>query len=505
MCQSNTNINTNRNRNININIDKNVFIHEHNNYRRITVRKTKIVCTIGPKSESKEMLGKLVKNGMNVMRLNFSHGDFNEHGGRINTIREICRETGKNVAILLDTKGPEIRTVKLANGADVLLTAGQEFTLTTDQTVVGDNTVVAVTYENLTNDLVVGNTVLLDDGLIELTVKRITDTEVICDVMNTGELGENKGVNLPGVKVQLPALSPKDKGDLIFGCEQQVDFIAASFIRKKEDVLEIRELLKANGGEKIHIISKIENQEGVDNFDEILAVSDAIMVARGDLGVEIAVEEVIFAQKMMIEKANAARKPVITATQMLDSMIKNPRPTRAEAGDVANAILDGTDAVMLSGESAKGKYPAEAVEIMATICERTDKVMSVRVDNITKDIRITEAVCSGAVNNAEQLDAKLIIVATGAGKSARSLRKYFPSTQILALTSNPKTAQQLALVKGVSAKIVEAQNSMEEFYQLGMDMSKQLGLVTAGDKVVIVAGALVASGTTNTSSVHVIV
>ena len=468
------------------------------------MRKTKIVCTIGPKSESKEMLTKLVENGMNVMRLNFSHGDFVEHGTRITRIREVCEETGKNVAVLLDTKGPEIRTVKLENGNDVLLTAGQEFILSTDQTIVGDNTIVAVTYENLTKDLVIGNTVLLDDGLIEMTVKSITDTNVVCTVMNTGELGENKGVNLPGVKVQLPALSKKDKGDLIFGCEQDVDFIAASFIRKKEDVLEIRELLKANGGEKIQIISKIENQEGVDNFDEILAVSDAIMVARGDLGVEIPVEEVIFAQKMMIEKANKARKPVITATQMLDSMIKNPRPTRAEAGDVANAIIDGTDAVMLSGESAKGKYPAEAVEIMASICARTDSVLHPVVEDKDADLRITEAVCSGAVKNAEQLGAKLIIVATGAGKSARSLRKYFPSMPILALTSNAKTRQQLALTKGVSAKVVEQQASMEDFYKLGMDLAKEQGLVVSGDKVVMVTGALVDSGTTNTSSVHVI-
>jgi pyruvate kinase len=450
------------------------------------------------------MLTKLVNNGMNVMRLNFSHGDFVEHGTRITRIREVCEETGKNVAVLLDTKGPEIRTVKLENGNDVLLNAGQEFTLSTDQTIIGNNTIVAVTYEGLTNDLAVGNTVLLDDGLIEMRVKSITDTNILCTVMNTGELGENKGVNLPGVKVQLPALSTKDKGDLIFGCEQEVDFIAASFIRKKEDVLEIRELLKANGGENIQIISKIENQEGVDNFDEILAVSDAIMVARGDLGVEIAVEEVIFAQKMMIKKANAARKPVITATQMLDSMIKNPRPTRAEAGDVANAIIDGTDAVMLSGESAKGKYPAEAVEIMATICSRTDRIIPPKTDEKEADLGITEAVCSGAVKNAQQLGVKLIIVATGAGKSARSLRKYFPSMPILALTSNPKTRQQLALTKGVSAKVVEEQASMEDFYKLGMDLAKEQGLVEVGDKVVMVTGALVDSGTTNTSSVHVI-
>ena len=468
------------------------------------MRKTKIVCTIGPKSEPKEMLAKLVNNGMNVMRLNFSHGDFVEHGTRIIRIREICAETGKNVAILLDTKGPEIRTVKLENGDDVLLTAGQEFTLSTDQSVVGNNKIVAVTYEDLAKDLAVGNTVLLDDGLIEMTVKSISGTNIVCEVLNTGELGENKGVNLPGVKVQLPALSPKDKGDLIFGCEQQVDFIAASFIRKKEDVLEIRELLKANGGENIQIISKIENQEGVDNFDEILEVSDAIMVARGDLGVEIPVEEVIFAQKMMIAKANKARKPVITATQMLDSMIKNPRPTRAEAGDVANAIIDGTDAVMLSGESAKGKYPAEAVEIMASICERTDRTLVSKTDEKEENLRITEAICSGAVKNAEQLDAKLIIVATEAGKSARSVRKYFPSMPILALTSNAKTRQQLALTKGVSAKVINQPQSMEEFYKLGMELAKEQGLVVAGDKVVMVAGALVSSGTTNTASVHVI-
>ncbi|MEI6897164.1 MAG: pyruvate kinase PykF [Psychromonas sp.] len=468
------------------------------------MRKTKIVCTIGPKSESKEMLTKLVENGMNVMRLNFSHGNFVEHGTRITRIREICAETGKNVAVLLDTKGPEIRTVKLKDGDDVLLTAGQEFILSTDQTVIGDNTIVAVTYESLTKDLSVGNTVLLDDGLIEMTVKSISGTNVVCEVMNTGELGENKGVNLPGVKVQLPALSVKDKGDLKFGCEQKVDFIAASFIRKKEDVLEIRALLAANGGENIQIISKIENQEGVDNFDEILEVSDAIMVARGDLGVEIAVEEVIFAQKMMIEKSNAARKPVITATQMLDSMIKNPRPTRAEAGDVANAIIDGTDAVMLSGESAKGKYPAEAVEIMATICARTDATIQSKTDTVVADLRITEAVCSAAVNNAELLDAKLIIVATSAGKSARSIRKYFPSAPILALTSNAKTRQQLALTKGISAKVIEQQTSMEAFYTLAMDLAKEQGLVVVGDKVVIVSGALVTSGTTNTSSVHII-
>lgn len=320
------------------------------------MKKTKIVCTIGPKTESVEKLTELVNAGMNVMRLNFSHGDYEEHGTRIANFRKVMEATGKQLAILLDTKGPEIRTIKLEGGNDVDLVAGQEFTFTTDTSVVGNKDKVAVTYAGFAADLNVGNTILVDDGLIEMEVIATTDTEVKCKVLNNGALGENKGVNLPGVSVNLPALSEKDKNDLKFGCEQGVDFVAASFIRKASDVQEIREVLAANGGENIHIISKIENQEGVDNFDEILELSDGIMVARGDLGVEIPAEEVIFAQKMMIEKCNRARKMVITATQMLDSMINNPRPTRAEAGDVANAVMDGTDAVMLSGETAKGKY-----------------------------------------------------------------------------------------------------------------------------------------------------
>ncbi|MCG7498660.1 pyruvate kinase PykF [Vibrio sp. Of7-15] len=470
------------------------------------MKKTKIVCTIGPKTESVEKLTELANAGMNVMRLNFSHGDFEEHGNRINNLRSVMQDTGKELAILLDTKGPEIRTIKLENGDDVTLTAGQEFTFTTDTSVVGNVNTVAVTYPGFAKDLTAGNTILVDDGLIEMEVIATTETEVKCKVLNNGDLGENKGVNLPGVSVQLPALAEKDKADLKFGCEQGVDFVAASFIRKKEDVLEIRELLNANGGEKIQIISKIENQEGVDNFDDILDVSDGIMVARGDLGVEIPVEEVIFAQKMMIEKCNRARKVVITATQMLDSMIKNPRPTRAEAGDVANAIMDGTDAVMLSGESAKGKYPIEAVTIMAQICERTDKAMhaslSTRLDS--PRLRITEAVCKGAVDTAEKLNAPLIVVATEAGKSARSIRKYFPTANILAVTTNKKTAAQLCLTKGVTPVIVDSIDNTDEFYRLGKELALESSLGAKGDIVVMVSGALVPSGTTNTASVHVL-
>ena len=470
------------------------------------MKKTKIVCTIGPKTESVEKLTELANAGMNVMRLNFSHGDFAEHGNRIDNLRQVMKNTGKQLAILLDTKGPEIRTIKLDNGNDVALVAGQDFTFTTDISVVGNKDVVAVTYPGFAKDLVAGNTILVDDGLIEMEVVSTTETEVKCKVLNNGDLGENKGVNLPGVSVKLPALSEKDKADLKFGCEQGVDFVAASFIRKEEDVKEIRALLVANGGEHIQIISKIENQEGVDNFDSILEASDGIMVARGDLGVEIPVEEVIFAQKMMIEKCNRARKVVITATQMLDSMIKNPRPTRAEAGDVANAILDGTDAVMLSGESAKGKYPIEAVTIMATICARTDAVLKAELSSRLDSprLRITEAVCKGAVDTAEKLSAPVIVVATEAGKSARSIRKYFPTARIIAVTTNTKTAAQLCLSKGITPMVVDAIDSTDAFYLRGKELALESGIGAKGDIVVMVSGALVPSGTTNTASVHVL-
>ncbi|MCJ8350483.1 pyruvate kinase PykF [Moritella sp.] len=468
------------------------------------MKKTKIVCTIGPKTESVEKLTELVNAGMNVMRLNFSHGNFAEHSVRIQNIRVVSENLNKKIAVLLDTKGPEIRTIKLENGEDVTLTVGQDFTFTTDITVIGNKNCVAVTYPGFAKDLHPGSIILIDDGLIEMKVVATTETEVKCTVLNTGELGENKGVNLPNISVGLPALSEKDKADLAFGCEQEVDFVAASFIRKADDVREIREILFNNGGENIQIISKIENQEGVDNFDEILAESDGIMVARGDLGVEIPVEEVIMAQKMMIKKCNKAGKVVITATQMLDSMINNPRPTRAEAGDVANAVLDGTDAVMLSGETAKGKYPVEAVSIMASICERTDNSMSSELgaNIVAKSMRITEAVCKGAVETTEKLCAPLIVVATRGGKSAKSVRKYFPKANILAITTNEKTAQQLCLTKGVSTCIVEKIDSTDEFYRKGKELALSTGLAKEGDIVVMVSGALVPSGTTNTASVH---
>ncbi|WP_034414287.1 pyruvate kinase PykF [Candidatus Photodesmus blepharus] len=470
------------------------------------MKKTKIVCTIGPKTESIGLLSKLVTAGMNVMRLNFSHGSFAEHAIRIANFREVMKKKGEQLAILLDTKGPEIRTLRLKDSNDVNLVTGQDFIFTTDISVIGNEGIVAVTYAGFAQDVMIGNTILVDDGLIKMEVTETSAIEVKCKVLNGGVLGENKGINLPGVSVRLPALSEKDKADLKFACEQGVDFVAASFIRKEDDVKEIRKVLNKNGGQDIHIISKIENQEGVDNFDSILTASDGIMVARGDLGVEIPAEEVIFAQKRMIEQCNRARKMVITATQMLDSMINNPRPTRAEAGDVANAIMDGTDAVMLSGETAKGRYPVEAVTIMARIASRADNALKAELGSRLDSprLRITEAVCKGAVDTAEKLAAPLIVVVTEGGKSARSVRKYFPTANILALTTNEKTAAQLVLTKGVKPVLIDSVKSTDEFYINGKKIALQSGLGNKGDVVVMVSGALVASGTTNTASVHVL-
>lgn len=468
------------------------------------LKKTKMVCTIGPKSENREVMEQLLSSGMNVMRLNFSHGDFEEHGGRITNLEAIMKETGKVFAVLLDTRGPEIRTCSLEQGQEIQLVTGQKITITTDSSFVGNREKISVTYPDLAKDLRVGDTVLLDDGLIALKVLNTTDTEVFCEVLNNGTLGEKKGVNFPNTHITMPFLSEHDKNDLLFGIKRNVDFVAASFTRNRRDVLDIREFLDANGGKDIKIIAKIENQEGLDNFEDILATADGIMVARGDLGVEIPAQEVIFAQKHIIKRCNEVGKTVITATQMLDSMIKNPRPTRAEAGDVANAILDGTDAVMLSGESAKGKYPREAVQTMSTICQRTDREVNVKIDrsNFDKPATVTDAVCMSAVEASESLKAPLIIVATEHGSSPRAIRKYFPHAHILALTPLMKTARQLCLVRGVIPKLVERINSTDEFFELGKKYALETGLAKKGDTVVMVNGALVPSGTTNTFSAH---
>lgn len=467
------------------------------------MKKTKIVCTIGPKTESVEMLKELLLNGMNVMRLNFSHGNYEEHEKRIENFKKAMNETGLRGAILLDTKGPEIRTISLENHKDVSIKIGQKFIFTTDKTVIGTSEKVAVTYENFAKDLKVGDIVLVDDGLLEMEVIEVVGNEVICIAKNNGELGENKGINLPRVSVSLPALSEKDINDLKFGCKMNVDFIAASFIRKADDVREVRRVLQENGGERILIISKIENQEGLNNFDEILEVSDGIMVARGDLGVEIPVEDVPFAQKMMIEKCNLVGKIVITATQMLDSMIKNPRPTRAEANDVANAIIDGTDAIMLSGETAKGNYPVESVDVMNKISIKTDpSIPSFYGNTEVKKVDITTAVAEGSVDIAETLRAKLLVVATESGRAARDIRKYFPTAHILAITNNEKTANQLILTRGIIPYVDASPKNLEEFFVSAERIAKKLNLVENGDIIVATCGESVfIQGTTNSIKV----
>ncbi|WP_288777535.1 pyruvate kinase PykF [Sneathia vaginalis] len=474
------------------------------------IKMTKVVCTIGPKSEDPKVLKQLLLSGMNVMRLNFSHGDHEEHGKRIKTLRKLCEETGKFVAIMLDTKGPEIRTGEFREG-DVKydLVEGHKITLTTDYAFKGDDKKISVSYKDITKDLKPGDTVLIDDGLIALNVDSIEGEELHCTVKNSGALGQKKGVNLPNVSVSLPALAPKDISDLKFGCEQGVDYVAASFIRKASDVAEVRKVLDENGGENIKIIPKIETQEGFDNFDEILELSDGIMVARGDLGVEVPVERVPYMQKVMIKKCNEAGKPVITATQMLDSMQKNPRPTRAEAGDVANAILDGTDAVMLSGESANGKYPVEAVKTMARISSVTDEIGVGRRSYTPASMTITESISKSAVYASETLNAKLIVCWTKTGRAAKMIRKYNPTVPIIALTDHPQTARQLSVVRGVRSVLATGLDKTEDFFKKAVEVAESHAFTTEdenytgikkGDLIVLVTG-ISETGTTNTLKV----
>lgn len=469
------------------------------------MRKTKIVCTIGPSSEPPEMLRKLVEAGMNVARLNFSHGDFEEHGGRITNIRKVSQELNRTVAILLDTKGPEIRTGKLRE-EPIELIQDETITLTTEE-ILGDAKRISITYAQLPQDVEVGSTILIDDGLIGLRVTAVNGTEIECHIVNGGTLKSKKGVNVPGVRISLPGITEKDAADIVFGIEQGVDFIAASFVRKASDVLEIRELLEKHNANHIHIISKIENQEGVDNLDEILEVSDGLMVARGDLGVEIPAEEVPLVQKRMIEKCNLAGKPVITATQMLDSMQRNPRPTRAEASDVANAIFDGTDAIMLSGETAAGKYPVESVQTMSRIAEKAESALEYREiftkQSLAQQTTITEAISQAVANSALDLDAKAIITSTESGYTARMVSKYRPKAPIVAVTPNAQIMRRLCLVWGVvPVEGVDAMNT-DEMFQMALDRSMKADLIKLGDLVIITAGVPVGrSGTTNLIKIH---
>lgn len=469
------------------------------------MKKTKMVCTLGPASDSKEILTKMIQGGLNVARLNFSHGSHEEHAGRIQRIKEVRKELNIPVALMLDTKGPEIRTGDLKEGK-VTLETGKKIVLTSEQ-IEGDADRVSVSYEGLPDDLSVGNKILIDDGLIELNVDRIDGTEIYCSIDNGGVLGSKKSVNIPNVEINLPGLTPKDESDLIFGIKQKVDFVAASFVRKPQDVIAIRKVLENNGGGNIQIISKIENREGVEKIDRILAVSDGIMVARGDLGVEIPAEEVPLVQKSIIKKCNLLGKPVITATQMLDSMIRNPRPTRAEVGDVANAVFDGTDAVMLSGETAAGAYPVQAVETMAHIVEKTER--SEEYINRQKpehgELTITNAVSEAAVQIAANLDATAIIAATSSGHTPRMLSKYRPECTILAVSDKVSTVRRLTLSWGVYCMYMTELRDTDSMVHDSVQAAVELGVVKIGDLAVVAAGVpLGVQGNTNMIKVHTV-
>jgi pyruvate kinase len=464
---------------------------------------TKIVCTIGPASDSVEMLERLIQAGMNVARLNFSHGSHEEHGRRIANIRKAAENLRANVAILLDTKGPEIRLGTLKES--VFVVEGQEIVLTIRDEI-GQGNVFPVTYKGLTKDVVPGNTVLIDDGLIGLEVKEVAEDDIVCVVKNGGEILPGKGINLPGVDVNLPGVTEKDVADIIFGIKKGVDFIAASFVRKPGDVLEIRRILEENGGD-IDIIAKIENRAGVKNLDEILKVSDGVMVARGDLGVEIPAEEVPIVQKMIIDKCNRAGKPVITATQMLDSMMRNPRPTRAEASDVANAIFDSTDAVMLSGETASGKYPVQSVETMARIASKAETAVEYngKAKGVSTLPTITDAISHASFNIAHDLKAGAIITPTASGYTAKMVSKYRPKAPIIAATPSPQVKRKLCLVWGVYSVLVPETTGTDEMVGKAVAAALKEHLIKCGDLVVVTAGVPASSpGTTNLIKVHIV-
>ena len=472
------------------------------------MKKTKIVCTIGPASESVETLVELMNSGMNVARLNFSHGDFEEHGARIRNIREAAKITGKTIALLLDTKGPEIRTNNMKDGLVHLMT-GDTIRIAMEE-VEGTKEKFSITYPELINDVVVGSHILLDDGLIDLEVIELdkANNEIVTRVLNEGDLKNKKGVNVPNVSINLPGITEKDAADIRFGIEHDVDFIAASFVRRPSDVLEITKILEEENATHIQIISKIENQEGIDNLDDILKVSDGLMVARGDLGVEIPTEDVPVVQKEMIKKCNALGKPVITATQMLDSMQHNPRPTRAEASDVANAIYDGTDAIMLSGETAAGDYPVEAVKTMHNIAVRTEGVLVDRdayTLKLYKKADMTESIGQAVGHTAKNLGIQTIIAATDSGHTARMISKYRPKSHIVAVTFSDRTARSLSLNWGVFPHVSEKPADTDAMFTLATEVAKETGFSKDGDLILITAGAPIGEkGSTNLMKIQLI-
>lgn len=455
------------------------------------MKKTKIVCTMGPNTDDRELMRKLIQSGMDVARFNFSHGNHEEHKKRMDMLKQLREEEHTNTAILLDTKGPEIRTGVLKGGKKIMLKNGADFILTTNE-IEGDENKVSITYSGLVDDVDKGSTILIDDGLIGLEVVRKTETDIICTVINGGELGERKGVNVPNVPVRLPAITEKDKEDIRFGVEQDIDFIAASFVRNAECVLEIRAFLKELKAPYIPIIAKIENAEGIRNIDEIIRAADGIMVARGDLGVEIPAEEVPYLQKMMIQKCNKNFKTVITATQMLDSMIRNPRPTRAEVTDVANAVYDGTDAVMLSGETAAGKYPLEALQMMVHIVESTEQHLDYDglLDKAGEHLKsgVSSAIGYSSVLAAANLNAKCIITPSVSGATARVVSNLKPRQDILGITPNERTLRRMSIYWGVRALKSLEFHTTEDICSGAIELAQVKEFVESGDVVVLTVG-----------------
>lgn len=481
-------------------------------------RKTKIVCTLGPATDNENVMRRLIEEGMNVARFNFSHGSHEEQMGRLVMLRKLREEMKRPVAALLDTKGPEIRLMEFADGK-VELKDGQMFTLTTEE-IKGDATRVSITYKDLPKDVKVGSRILIDDGLIEMEVAEIKPTagakaksgetpmDIVCRVINGGTVSNKKGVNVPNVELSMPYISEKDYSDIVFAVENDYDFIAASFVRTADDVLAIRKILEEKGGEDINIISKIENMQGVENIDDIIRVSDGIMVARGDMGVEIPLEDVPVIQKMIIKKVCEAGKKVITATQMLDSMMKHPRPTRAEATDVANAIYDGTSAIMLSGETAAGMYPIEALKTMVRIAIRTEQdinyVQRFKQRKTMCNPDVTNAISHATCTMAGDLNAAAIITVSKSGRTARMVSKYRPDCPIIGTCLTDKVYRQLALSWGVIPLLIEEKTQAEELFDYAVDAAESAGLIERGDVVVLTAGVpLGVSGTTNLIKVQV--
>ena len=455
------------------------------------MKKTKVVCTMGPNTNDRELLKKLIENGMDVARFNFSHGDHEEQKSRMDLLKELRQELNTNTAILLDTKGPEIRTGVLKGGKRIMLKAGEQFTLTTEE-IEGDESKVSITYEGLVQDVDAGRVILIDDGLIELKVVGKSEKEIFCEVINGGELGERKGVNVPNVAVRLPAITEKDKDDIRFGVEQGIDFIAASFVRNAECVLEIKAYLKELGAPYVPIIAKVENAEGIKNIDEIIRAADGVMVARGDLGVEIPAEEVPYLQKMIIQKCNMNFKTVITATQMLDSMMRNPRPTRAEVTDVANAVYDGTDAVMLSGETAQGKYPLEALQMMVHIIQNTEQHLDYEgmLEKTGGHLKsgVSSAIGYSSVLAASNLNAKCIITPSVSGATARVVSNLRPRQVILGVTPNERTLRRMSIYWGVKPIKSQAFNTTDDICDGAIELAKVKQFVETGEIVVITAG-----------------